>query len=329
MEQIKWLWLLLPVALLGFYWLWTYRNQWLALKKAFGLTNLNRLIPGYSFGRSLQRRFLLLGSLVFFVLAMANPRQGTERGEIQTEVVNVVLALDLSYSMNARDRIPDRLEFARQNTLQLLENLRGNYFAFMPFAGVAQPEVPLTSDVDAVRGNIRSARAGMMPVQGTSFAHLLDEAYDYLERHGSGVLVVVTDGEDHGPDYSGSLSRLVESRFPVFGILVGETEGAPIPVDTHRGEQYRRDVDGGRVFTKMEREALLELSEKTGGYVVENPDADDLVRLADRIHEFRERGVSQGTYRQFRDFYPWLLGLGLVLLGIYGFLPEVLKGNKP
>jgi len=328
LEKISWLWLLVPVVLLVAFWMWQYRQQWLALKSTFGPDMLTRLIPGFSYRFQQTRHLFLLFGLFLLVLALVNPRFGGERTGVDVEVVNVVIAMDMSYSMMAGDRTPNRLEVARQNTIQLIDELRGNYFAFMPFAGVARLEVPITTDLDAIKGNIRAAEAGMMPVQGTSFAAMLDEAYNYLQQLGSGVLVVLTDGEDHGPDFHGSLGQMKQGNFPVFGILIGDEQGAPIPSTDRDSRQFRRDAEGNQIITKMERQPMGELSKETNGFLVVNPGPNEVQSLAERIRGFREGGIAQGTYRTYFNLYPWLLTVGFLSLLLYWLLPNFYSDKK-
>ncbi|TVR78578.1 MAG: VWA domain-containing protein [Saprospirales bacterium] len=326
-EQLYWLWLFFPLLL---FWLllWLiWQSGYRSMIGYFGKERLAMLISGFNYPVEVIRKVLLLLALGLFVVALVNPRSGIERSEVTTESVNIIIALDLSYSMLAEDRSPNRLEVSKQRAMELIDLLPGNHFAYMPFAGSPELQVPLTTDIDGLKTAIRSSRTGMLPLQGTSFAALLDEAQDYLDRQGSGVLVVFTDGEDHGPEFQGSLLQMKKKRFPVFSILTGTEEGAPIPWRTASGGPYRMDIDGNRINTRMELEPMGQITTETGGLLLENPGPAEMARMAQRINEFRQSGIAQGSYTVYADYYAFMILAGFLFLVFYQFAPIIMAGR--
>ncbi|TVQ45602.1 MAG: VWA domain-containing protein [Saprospirales bacterium] len=327
-ERLDWLWLLIPVVSIILWRLLIFRRQWKSLLAYFGSQQLVNLLPGFSF----RRKYLALSSLgialVFFVLALVNPRVGTERQEIMTETVSVLIAIDLSFSMLAEDRMPNRLEVAKQRAIELIDALPGSRFSILNFAGVAEQHLPFTSDRAAVKMGIRSLEAGTLPLQGTSFEQMLSEAASLLSEAGSGVLVVISDGETHDDQYSTALRLLSENNFPVFTVGIGTEEGSTIPEYISGRKENRRDLDGNLVITRLESETLKEIAFESGGGFLANPSPNAMIQLSDQIKEFSTSGISQGSFRVYRNFYPWLTAIGLIFLLLYRFL-SVHRSKSP
>jgi Ca-activated chloride channel family protein len=318
-ERIQWLWLLIPVLLLVFWRLIIFYQQWKGLESYFGLNQLSSLLPGFSPGRKYLAISSLGFAMIFFAIAMVNPRIGTERQEIMTESVNILIALDLSFSMLAEDRMPNRLEVAKQRAIELVDAMPGNSFSLLTFAGVAERNLPFTSDRSAVKMAIRSAETGTLAVQGTSFERLLSEAATILGESGSGVLVILSDGESHDENYSTALRILIENNFPVFTVGIGTDQGATIPEIAAGRKESRRDLDGNVIITRMEAENLRHIAFETGGSFISNPSPNAMIKLSDEIGLFSIGGISQGSFKVYKDFYPWLTALGLFFLLMYRF----------
>ena len=328
-EQIHFLWLIPLIAILFFLWYYGYRSQWLQFQKYFGRKNRERLISGTTLNQKLTRFTFLFISLIFLSIALVNPRTGLERTEITSESVNVLLAIDMSYSMTVEDRRPNRLELAKQRAVELIDQLPGSRFAFIPFAGVAEFHSPLTTDREAVKAAIRSSTAGMMPVQGTSFPQLLELSGQYLEEKGSGLLVIISDGETHDDQYSAALQKFSDGNFPIFTIGIGTDDGAGIPVVENSSRDFRRDDDGRIIISRLETDHLREFSNQTGGIMLLNPSHSEINQLATEISGFAQTGVSQGSFTVYRNYHSLFVGLSILFLLLFIAWPLLKKNAKP
>ena len=320
-ESIKWLWLAVPVLLVAGIWLLVFRSQWKAINSFFGSKRLRFLLPGFSIKRKYLSIFFISSAMLLLVFALGNPRMGAERQEITTESVNLVIALDVSYSMLAEDRSPNRLEVAKQRAIELIDAMPGSRFSILAFAGLGERQLPFTSDRSAVKMAIRSTSAGMLPLQGTSFGQMLSDAAALLSDAGSGVLVVISDGETHDDGYQTALSILSENNYPVFTIGIGTEMGSAIPDIVAGRSESRRDLDGNIIITRMDAEVLRELAFKTGGSLITNPGPMAMQQLAEQINAFSVSGVSQGSFQVYKDYYPWLTFLAIFFLLLYRLIP--------
>ena len=133
-------------------------------------------LPDRAPGRILTRRFFITAALMLVVVAAAGPQVGTRLTEVTREGSDVVIALDLSQSMLAEDIAPNRLLRARHEIARMLEALRGDRVALVPFAGVAFVQVPLTMDYSAVITVLNALDPGMIPQPGTALAEAIKQA---------------------------------------------------------------------------------------------------------------------------------------------------------
>lgn len=152
-------WLLLVPALAGFF-VWMARKRRRSTE-ALGETRLiERLSVGVSILRERLKIVLLLAGVFFLVLAMARPQWGQGTDEVVARGVDVFFALDTSFSMDAADVAPSRMERARYITSALMEKLRGNRLGLIVFAGTAFVQCPLTVDYGAAKIDLGSLTPG-------------------------------------------------------------------------------------------------------------------------------------------------------------------------
>ena len=155
-----------------------------ALLRASG-TLAQRIAPGAGMARPLGRLSLSVFGLALLVLALSRPQCGSRTEVTRRMGLDLVIALDVSRSMLARDVGPDRLTRARLELEALLERLGGDRVGLVVFAGRAFPACPLTSDVAALRVFLRGVGPETVPEQGTGVAAALGTAREILERGGA------------------------------------------------------------------------------------------------------------------------------------------------
>jgi Ca-activated chloride channel family protein len=266
------LWLLAAVAslaALGALAIWRRRA---ALAGAAGAL-AGRVAPGANAARPALRLGLHASSLALLALALARPQCGTATEVTRRPGVDLVLVLDASRSMLARDAAPDRLGRAKLELSALLDALPGHRVGLVAFAGTAYVLCPLTTDRAAVRLFLRGVDARDLPAQGTSLAEALRAARELLlgaERGArSRALLLVTDGEDHEGGAEAAARALAEDGVRLFVLGAGTAAGAPIPLldaaDAVAG--YKKDRSGETVITRRDDAALARLAAEGGGEV--------------------------------------------------------------
>ncbi len=217
-------------------------------------------------GRSVLNRppwlFLLAGFLV--VLALAGPQWGQNPRQLLRPSADLVIALDLSRSMTAQDLAPSRLDRAKLLIRAFLQEAAGQRIGLLVFSNSAQIAVPLTTDYGALEDLLSELTPASLPEAGTDFAALLDEALDTFSQSDSAhrILLILSDGEDHGGSWKEKLSRLARLGVRVNAIGLGTGRGGLIP-DPRGG--FLKDEGGHPILSHLQPEALRALASATGG----------------------------------------------------------------
>src|SRR5690606_9316870 len=155
--------------------------------------------------------------------------------------LDVVVALDASKSMLARDVEPDRITRAKLELTTLLDSLGGDRVGIVAFAGLAHVQCPLTSDYAAAKLFLRAVDPQDMPQGGTNVADALNTAARMLEESGSGVqdrvVVLLSDGEDLEGNARTAAEALAAKGIRILAVGIGSEEGETIPIFNRRGQQ--------------------------------------------------------------------------------------------
>ncbi|WP_306818955.1 VWA domain-containing protein [Archangium lipolyticum] len=285
---------------------------------------VDKLAPGTSRWRpAVQGGFYGLG-LLLFGLALAQPQCGTKSELTKRRGIDVVVALDASKSMLARDVQPSRLERAKLELTTLLDELKGDRVGLVAFAGDAFIQSPLTSDYSAVKLFLRAVEPEQMPQGGSNIGDALMLCKQLLENADRGakekVVVLLSDGEDLVGEVKEAVAALKEANIQVLTVGVGSEQGEPIPVYNRRGEfvDYKKDSSGETVITRMDRGGLTSIAEGTGGEFYYQPRGVAMAQVLDRIEKMQKSELeSRVTVRYDERFQTFALpGLALLVMGM-------------
>jgi Ca-activated chloride channel family protein len=328
------LWLLAIVALLAAAGVLSLLRRRASLRAACGAL-APRVAPRANLARPAARLSLSLAGLALLAVALAQPQCGTRTELSKRWGADLVVVLDVSRSMEARDVRPSRLERARLEVGSLLDRLRGDRVGVVVFAGEAFVQCPLTTDYDAARLFLRAVGPDAVPQQGTALANALlgaKELLDSADRGSRGkAVLLVSDGEDHDGQVQGAVSELAGAGIRVHVLAVGTVAGAPIPIVDGRGEVtgWRRDRRGNPVSTRLDEATLQLVADRGGGRLFVAGDAgrglDALVAALDEVErsELGER-ITVGYEDRYAAFaFPGFL---LLLAGL--LLREARSGRE-
>ncbi|WP_164010207.1 VWA domain-containing protein [Pyxidicoccus trucidator] len=283
-----------------------------------------RFTPGVSVWRpSMQSGLYGLG-LALFGFALAQPQCGTKSELTKRRGIDVVVALDASKSMLARDVQPSRLERAKLELTTLLDELKGDRVGLVVFAGDAFIQSPLTSDYSAVKLFLRAVDPEVMPQGGTNVGAALKLAKQVLDNADRGskerVVVLLSDGEDLFGEVAEASEALKEAGVPVLAVGVGSESGEPIPVYDRRGEfvDYKKDAAGDTVITRLDRAGLTAIAEASGGSFYFQPRGVAMAQVVERIDQMQKSELeSRVTVRYDERFQSFAIpGLALLALGM-------------
>lgn len=276
------------------------------------------------------RRGCLLGAVGFLTLAAARPQAALDWINVEQSGIDLVIALDISQSMSARDIKPSRLERAKQDVRDLLGKLEGDRAALVVFSGEAAVQSPLTVDHGAIRLLLDVVEPGLLPTPGTAIEAALVKAagcFDEDDDSQARAILLITDGESHEGNVDRAIDVLDDAGIRVFALGIGRPEGEPIPVtDEGGGVSYKSDREGRVVMTRLDESTLQKIALETGGaYVPVTGGTEGVDHVARLIADMEERAFEAGMYKLYEDRFLAFLIPGMVLLALEFFVGDLVK----
>jgi len=327
--RLLWLALLAPLAAAAVaVWLWRRR---LAADSAWAARALwDRLLPSYSPAR-LRLSIACLGLAVLGTsLALARPRWGTARQDVERKGVDVVFLVDSSLSMSAQDVPPSRLYVAKGLVQRMARAMPGNRVGLVQAEGTGMALAPLTLDGGVIDLLLDTIEPGSLPAPGTELATGLEASLRLFspgsEKHR--VLVILSDGEDHGGGLEAESARLHEEGVVVHAFGIGTPDGARLPLPgalpgalsgglSGQGG-FKQDAEGNVVVSHLHEDVLEELARSTGGsYTRVTSAALDPAAVVRRIDSMEKRTVETESVSLLEERFQWPLALATAALFCY------------
>jgi Ca-activated chloride channel family protein len=284
---------------------------------------ISELTKNYS-PRLFRVKFVLLSAaFAAGVLTVTNLRKPGDSSSIMRKGIDVVVALDVSRSMEAVDLQPNRLERAKQLILKLMDEMPNDRIGLVLFAGRAYMQMPLTVDHGAARLFVSSASPDDINVQGTVIADALqmsNNAFNPKERRFKSV-ILISDGEDHDENALKKATELASQGVMINTVGIGSAEGARI-IDPTTGEA-KKDAMGNVVITKLNEDELKQIATKTNGVYVHLQSTDDAVStIIKQLSQIDRKSFGDISLMNFKSYYMWFAACMFVLLLAELLLPE-------
>ena len=325
-ESLLYAYLLLP-ALVALEW-WAAARRRRALDRFGERGRIDRLTGMVSRRGRTARTALMLTAVALLVTALARPQFGDRVETVRREGQDLVVALDLSASMEAEDIAPNRLAAAKLAVGRLIERLDGDRIGLVAFAGEAFVQSPLTLDYAAATMFLNAMEPDLVPVPGTDLGQAIEVALDGFGEAGerSRRLVVITDGEDHEGMLDAAVERAVDEGVRVHAVGMGSTEGVPIPSfdETGAPNGFLRDEAGSVVTTRLDEVTLQRVADRTGGayYRAATGSAAAFDRLVEELTGGEGEAIESREVTLYDEQYQVFLGFALVLLLVETLVPE-------
>lgn len=325
--QFIWLFGSLIVFAALFFFLWKWKKN--VITRIGDARLVKALTEGYSPKLFSVKSGMLCMAFMVGVLAVMDLRKPATDQGIERKGIDVVVALDVSRSMLARDLAPDRLERAKQLIGKLMDEMPDDRIGLVLFAGKAYLQMPLTTDHAAAQMFINAASPDAIPQQGTVISEALRmsaNAFNAAERRYKAV-VLISDGEDHDPAAIETAKELAALGMMINTVGVGSPDGSYIP-DPVTGEN-KRDQTGSQVISKLNEEELKQLAQNTNGVYVRLQDSDEAVKqLKAQLSQIEAKAFGDISLMNFNVYYGWFaLAMFLLLVAEY-FIPETKKQNS-
>jgi Ca-activated chloride channel homolog len=309
---------------------YSYRRR-MIMKRAFFKRNI-RVIEGVRSERyALIKELCIFFAIIFAVFALLAPQWGERTREIKKEGTDLLVVLDVSYSMFATDIKPTRLDRAKNAIRLIVDSMTRDRAGLVLFAGSAFIQCPLTTDLGAFSLFLDNASPVSLKIQGTDIGKALDVASRVFEkkRTQSKMLLLITDGEDHEENVESAVKKLKELGVAVYTAGIGSSSGGFITIPGEQGDVLLKDNKGEPVRTKVNVELLKKIASDTGGKYIDLNDSlsgVEVVMSALRGESRSDFGSRIIKEQEERFYIPALIMLILLLVELV--LTDRKKGTR-
>jgi Ca-activated chloride channel homolog len=256
-------------------------------------------------------------AIAFIVIVLARPQSLNTWKNVETEGIDIMVTLDISTSMLARDFKPDRIEAAKDIGIQFISGRKSDRIGLVVFAGESFTLCPLTSDHVSVVNLFKDVKTGLIE-DGTAIGSGLATAVSRLKDSDaiSRVIILLTDGVNNKGEIAPLTAAEIAKTYGVrvYTVGVGTQGEAPYPMQTPFGVRYQN------MKVEIDESLLTQIAEMTGGKYFRAEDNEALSKVYDEIDEMErvkievtEHSKKQEEYRRFAFFALALLALDVLL----------------
>lgn len=250
-------------------------------------------------------------ALCAIIVAIARPRSSTEVEKIDTEGIDITLAMDVSTSMLARDFTPDRISAAKDIAIEFISQRPSDRMGIVVFAGESYTQCPLTTDRATLINLMKEVQTDLIE-DGTAIGNGLATAVARMKDSDapSRVVILLTDGVNNcgevAPSTAADIARTFGIR--VYTIGVGANGMAPYPVMTPWGVELQQ------VQVEIDEELLRDIAEKTGGRYFRATDNTKLSEIYAEINKMEKARTTVDSFPVYKELFPKFAIVALICL---------------
>lgn len=323
--QPNYLFLLLVIPLLAgwYYYRLKKNNADLRLSSTAGFEGLQTGIRLYLYHGLYLLRLL---AITLMILALARPQSSLHRQDVTVEGIDIILAMDVSGSMLARDFKPDRLEASKEVAMEFISGRPDDRIGLVIFSGEAFTQCPLTTDHSVLNNLFKDIKSGMIE-DGTAIGDGLATAVNRLRSSKaiSKVVILLTDGVNNmgslDPMSSAEIAKLYGIR--IYTIGIGTFGMAPYPVQTPFGVQIQN------VEVKIDEPLLKEIARGTDGKYFRATGNSKLREVYKEIDKLEKSKIDVTEFRKKKEEFLPLALLALIFLSFEIILRNTYFRNIP
>ena len=284
---------------------------------------IDKSIP-VNFNKILIKFFLRSTYFSLFILSILGPSFGESKKEIEIVGKDIMIAVDLSESMNANDIQPSRLEKIKFELKKIINEFYSDRIGIIMFSNDAFVQCPLTYDKNALNLFVETLNTGLVPNTGTDFGPPLKISLEKLKNddskpntNKSKIILLISDGEDFGENTNQYINEIKNSSIKLFTLGIGTEKG--INLISSNGK-IKKDQNGNNVITKLNSISLKKIaSVSNGSYYEITNNKNEIKQLINQINSLEgnikdsvELDISKNKYHYF------------LLLGIFLFVIDFL-----
>ncbi len=290
---------------------------WLELAERHPHLRVSTAVPwtlrGFSFMSVLRHvPFLLrIFALVMVIIAIARPRSSEQLEKIDTEGIDIVLAMDVSTSMLARDLVPDRISASKDIAIEFISQRPADRMGIVVFAGESFTQCPLTTDRATLINLMKEVQTDLIE-DGTAIGNGLATAVARMKDSDakSRVVILLTDGVNNRGEISPQMAAEIAKTYGVrvYTIGVGKEGMAPYPVMTPWG------VEVQNVKVEIDEKLLAEIAESTGGRYFRATDNTKLAEIYGEINKMEKVRTTVDSFPVYKELFVKYALLALLAL---------------
>lgn len=250
-------------------------------------------------------------ALSMIIIAIARPRSSSKMDKIDTEGIDIVLAMDVSTSMLARDFTPDRISAAKDIAIEFISQRPSDRIGIVVFAGESYTQCPLTTDRATLINLMKEIQTGLIE-DGTAIGNGLATAVARMQESDakSRVVILLTDGVNNRgeitPQTAADIAKTYGIR--VYTIGVGANGTAPYPVITPWGVQMQ-DVE-----VEIDEDLLKGIAETTGGRYFRATDNTKLSEIYSEINKMEKARTTIDSFPVYKELFMDFALVALICL---------------
>ena len=250
-------------------------------------------------------------ALVMMVLAIARPRSSEQMEKIDTEGIDIILAMDVSTSMLARDLTPDRISASKDIAIEFISQRPSDRMGIVVFAGESFTQCPLTTDRATLINLMKEVQTDLIE-DGTAIGNGLATAVARMKDSDakSRVVILLTDGVNNRGEISPQMAAEIAKTYGirVYTIGVGKEGMAPYPVMTPWG------VEVQNVKVEIDEALLSEIAESTGGRYFRATDNTKLAEIYSEINKMEKARTTIDSFPIYKELFGRYALLALLAL---------------
>lgn len=323
--------LLMPVLILGFIFLISIIYNHIRLKKiSFSNFNiLNKIAKDFNTVVIYLLDFLKIIGLGLLIIALLRPQEVKKETQENIKGIDIIVALDISGSMQAEDLKPNRLEAAKEVIRKFVSGLSGDRVGLVIFAGTSFSQCPLTTDYEIIKSFINQIEFQTIRIDGTAMGDAIITSINRLESSGtSKVIILTTDGvNNRGFSPIEAARAALHKGIKIYTIGIGKKGGAPMMqlgwdgvkrpvIDRYTGQQLK--------WEEPDEKTLTQIADMTGGKYFRATDEHSLKEIYEIISKMEKQDIKIKSYNKYIDKFQIFLWVGLIILS-FVFLLEIFK----
>ena len=265
---------------------------------------------------------IIFRSTYFFlmIIALLGPSFGSSKKEIKVIGKDIMIAIDLSESMNANDIQPSRLEKIKFELKKIIDEFNSDRIGIIMFSNEAYIQCPLTYDKNALNLFIETLNTGLLPNSGTDFGPPLDLALDKLladkiqENNKSKIIILISDGEDFGENTYEIVDKIKKSSIKLFTVGIGTSQGTRIIL---KNGVFKKDKDGKEIITQLNSTTLKKIANETKGKYFEISNQRNQINgMIYAIKEIKGDVIDSKSIDVTKNKYFYFLFIALMLMSM-------------